>query len=185
MKEIDISIAISVVSLLVSIAVLHIHLKNRRTNLHTYWINRNVQRYSAPEINVVRTVQERDFYIIHIIYFNPGSIASILQSLTIYKQVDYKFPLIPIVFNDWDEVTESKWWPTESPNDFKRKYMADEYANLYVENYKDILVMFPGNIDRALHRFYIKTNQGGYRMDIVPGIGDSSFAYSSSRAYRK
>lgn len=180
----EISMVISIISLMISLAVLFIHYKNRKTTLHSYWINRNVHRYSASEMTIVRTIQQENSYFAHLVYFNPGSVASILQSLTVYRQVKYKLPFLPFFLKDWEEITEAKWWPTESPDDFNVKFIADEYTNLYVEDYRDILVVLPGRINRGVHRFHIKTNQGGFYLHSTPGLGNENFAHSSNRTYR-
>lgn len=179
-----ISIAISTISLLISFAVLLVHFKNRRTALYSYWINRNIHRYSASEMTIVRTIQKEDSYIAHLIYFNPGSVASVLQSITVYRQVKYKFPFLPFFINDWEKITAAKWWPTENPDDHDVKYVADEYSNLYVEDYKDILVTLPSRVNLDVHRFYIKTNQGGFYLHSILRPGNDIFPYSSSRSYR-
>lgn len=77
------AIAISLLSLLISFATLYINLKNRKTQLNTYSLTRASHRSGNIDLKWVSSEQLENEVLIKLIFFNPGSIASIIQSLTI------------------------------------------------------------------------------------------------------
>jgi hypothetical protein len=111
----------------------------------------------------VSTEQLDDNILIKLVFFNPGSIAAIIQSLTIYKEVEASSFIKRLLgFTEWKEIRSARWWPTADSSCKEPKSMADEYQNLYVEDHRDILVSIPGRIDRNVYRFAIQTNHGGH-----------------------
>jgi hypothetical protein len=157
------NLAMSSASLAISLALLFIHLKNRRTQLSSYFLARAAYRSSSIDLKYVSTEQLENQVLIRLVVFNPGSIATIIQSLTVYKEVEPTFFLSRLLGRrEWKEVSEAKWWPTSDPSCKEQKFLADEYKSLYVEDYRDIFVLLPGYIDRNKYRFDIQTNHGGH-----------------------
>lgn len=157
------NLAMSSASLAISLALLFVHLKNRRTQLSSYFLARAAYRSSSIDLKYVSSEQLEDNVLIKLVLFNPGSIATIIQSLTIYREVESRFFLFRLLGRTaWKELGEAKWWPTSDPSCKDQKFLADEYKNLYVEDYRDIFVLLPGYIDRNVYRFAIETNHGGH-----------------------
>ncbi len=157
------NLVMSSASLVISLAVLFVHLKNRRTQLSSYFLTRAAHRSSAIDLKCVSSEQLEDKVLIRLVLFNPGSIATIIQSLTVYKEVESEsFFLRWLGRVKWKELRDARWWPTSDPSCKDQKYFADEYKSLYVEDYRDIFVLLPGYIDRNMYRFAIETNHGDY-----------------------
>lgn len=156
------SLAVSLASLVISLAVLFVHLKNRRTQLRSYLLTRATHRSSAIDLKYVSSEQVEEQVLIKLVLFNPGSVAAIIQSLTVSREIESRFFLLRwFGWTEWKELTEARWWPTSDPTCKDQRYFADEYRSLYVEDCRDIYVLLPGYIDRAMHRFTIQTSQGG------------------------
>lgn len=157
-----VNLLMSSLSLVISLALLFIHLKNRKTQLNSYILSRSAFRSSSINLKYVSSEQLDDSILIKLVLFNPGSIATIIQSLTVYKEVESRFFIGRLLgFTEWREVREARWWPTTDSSCKTPKSMADEYKNLYVEDYRDILVSIPGLIDRNVYQFVIESNHGG------------------------
>jgi len=93
--------------------------------------------------------------------FSPGSVATVIRSLTLYRKCESRFFLLRAFgITEWRKVREATWWPVSDPNCKEQKYLADEYRSLYVDSHRDIYVLFPGFIDRNEYKFEVKTNHG-------------------------
>lgn len=157
------NLAMSSASLAISLALLFVHLKNRKTQLSSYFLARAAYRSSSIDLKYVSSEQLGGNVLIKLVLFNPGSIATIIQSLTIYKRVKSRFFLLRFFGRtEWEEIREAKWWPASDPLCKDQKFFADEYKSLYVEDHRDIFVLLPGYLDRNVYRFSIETNHGGY-----------------------
>ncbi len=147
----------------IALALLFIHFKNRGTQLNSYFLSRAAHRSSSIDLKYVSSEQLEDNVLIKLVLFNPGSIATIIQSLTVYKEVESKFFLLRLFGRtEWKELREVSWWPTSDPSCKDQKFFADEYKSLYVEDCRDIFVLLPGCIDRNVYRFAIESNHGWY-----------------------
>lgn len=157
------NLAMSSASLVTSLALLFIHFKNRKTQVSSYFLARATYRASSIDLKFVSSEQREGNVLIKLVLFNPGSIATLIQSLTVYKEVESRFFLFRFFGRtEWKEVDDAKWWPTSDPSCKDQKYFADEYKSLYVEDCRDIYVLLPGYINRSVHRFAVETNHGGY-----------------------
>lgn len=156
------NLAMSSASLAISLALLFVHLKNRRTQLSSYFLARATYRSSSIDLKYVSTEQLENQVLIRLVVFNPGSVATIIQALTVYKEVEPEFFFFRLLGRtEWEELGEAKWWPTSDPSCKEQKFLADEYKSLYVDDHRDIFILLPGYIDRNKYRFDIQTNHGG------------------------
>lgn len=156
-----INTAMSSASLIISLALLLIHLKNRKTQLRAYFLSRETYRSSNVALKYISSEQQGENALLKLVLFNPGSVAAIIRSLTVYKEVESSFFLFRVFgVTEWREIQDAKWWPTSDPDCKEHKYLADEYRSLYVDDQRDIYVLLPGYIDRNKHKFETKTNQG-------------------------
>lgn len=157
------NLAMSSASLVISLVLLFIHFKNRKTQVSSYFLARAAYRASSIDLKFVSSEQLEGDVLIKLVLFNPGSIATIIQSLTVYKEVESRFFLFRFLGRSgWKEVVDAKWWPTNDTSCKDQKFLADEYKSLYVEDCRDIYVLLPGYIDRNMYRFTVETNHGGY-----------------------
>lgn len=156
------NLVMSSASLVISLALLFVHLKNRRTQLSSYFLARATHRSSSIVLKYVVSEQLEGNVLIKLVLFNPGAIATIIQSLTVYQKAESQCFLFRwFGRTEWKELTDAQWWPTGDSSCKDQKYLADEYKSLYVEDIRDIYVLLPGYIDRNMYRFDIETNHAG------------------------
>ena len=173
---------ISWLGLGVALISLILHFRNRKVVLRSYWLNRSNHRSSSIDFVYVNSKQKDDEYILKLVLFNPGSIASVIKSLTIYREIVSSNAFLRFFnISEWEEVTEAKWWPTKNDSCSEIKSFAEEYKNLYVDDLRDILVSMPGYIDRNRYKFHIKTNNGGYVCESRIDSISSCFPYASEQ----
>ena len=155
---------LSIISITLAVFRLFLHLKNRNTMLRSFEINRANYRSSNIDLIYINAIKENNNLIIKLALFNPGPVAAIIKSLTVYKKVaNNSFPSNIIRLSKWDNVSSAKWWPTENTECKEIKCISQEYHNLYVDQQRDILVAIPDeDISRSVYKFVIKTNLGGY-----------------------
>lgn len=180
------TIAISLLSLLISFATLYINLKNRETQLNTYFLTRASHRSGNIDLKWVSSEQLENEVLIKLIFFNPGSIASIIQSLTIWREIPSDWRILRwLGQTEWEEVRSARWWPAADPSCKKLKNFADEYKSLYVSDYRELLILIPGYIDRNLYKFLIKTNNGQCSQKCTIDAIKSHFPHTSEQWFYK
>ncbi|WP_129373655.1 hypothetical protein [Pseudomonas aeruginosa] len=155
------NVVMSSASLVISLALLLIHLKNRKTQLRAYFLSRETYRSSIVVLDYVASEQLDENVLLKLVLFSPGSVATVIRSLTLYRKCESRFFLLRAFgITEWRKVREVTWWPVSDPNCKEQKYLADEYRSLYVDSHRDIYVLFPGFIDRNEYKFEVKTNHG-------------------------
>lgn len=154
-----ITLAIAIIGLLISLYLLYINIKNRRTQVSAYRITRGLHRSSRIVLKYINTEQLDGRFLVKLVLFNPGSIASVIHSLAVFKPAknpDWFFrifkPTVPT------RIEGAQWWPTQDEDQKEARYLDDEFRNLYVEDYRVILVSIPGMVDRERYEFEIRTN---------------------------
>lgn len=156
-----ITLAIAIVGLLISLYVLYINIKNRVTQVSAYRVTRALHRSSNIVLKYINTEQLDGHFLVKLVLFNPGYIASVIHSFSVFKPArnPNRFFRIfkPKVLN---QIDNAYWWPTREENQKEPRYLDDEYQNLYVEDYRVILVSVPGLVDREWYEFEIQTNNG-------------------------
>lgn len=171
--------SIGIAGFAISLFLLFIHLKNRRTQLRSYWITRDAYRSSSIQLVFVHSEQLEGFVFVKLVLFNPGSIATVIKSFSVEKKVKLSLFQRILKFREWERIEGSKWWPTENPETKTVRYLADEYRNLFVEDQRDICVVIPGMLDREKYRFEIRTNNGGFAVQTTIDATRTSFAHAS------
>jgi hypothetical protein len=152
---------ISALSFAISVFLLFIHIRNRRTQLSSYHLARFTHRSSSIDLQFVGAEQAGDNILFKLVLFSPGSVATIIQSFAIFEDVQTRNPIRRLLWpNEWRRVEGARWWPTRDSTKKELRSMADEYENLYVEDFRTILALMPGAIDRRKYRFEIRTNNG-------------------------
>jgi hypothetical protein len=150
--------AISILSLLISSYVL---LSNKRTLIKTYRLNRAGVRSEDIELLFIASEQKEESASLKLVLFNPGNVAAIINSLTIYKFAPHPIKILRYIgIKKWQEVEDAHWWPSSEDKFDSIRTLEDEYSNLYVEDYRNIFVNFPGYISRTDYKFFIQTNNG-------------------------
>lgn len=166
---------ISVSGFLISIFLLFIHIKNRKTQLRSYWLTRATHRSSFCELNYICSEQLSDSIILRLVFFNPGPIAAVIKSFSVYRESTPKNVLLKFLgISIWADLPNLRWWPTADPDKTDIKHVADEYQNLYVDDQRVIMVSIPGYIDRSRYKFEIKTNHGVQTLECAI---DGTFSY--------
>jgi hypothetical protein len=154
-----ITLTIAIIGLLISLYLLYINIKNREIQVSAYRIARTLHRSSRLVLKYINTEQLDGRFLVKLVLFNPGSIASIIHSFAVFKPAKNPncfFRIFkPIVLK---RIEDSYWWPTQDENQKEARYLDDEYQNLYVEDYRVILVSIPGLVDRSLYEFEVRTN---------------------------
>ena len=180
------TLLMSSLSLIVSLGVLIVHLKNRKTQFSSYALARHAHRSSSIDLALVSAEQLDGSILVKLVLFNPGSIAALIKSLTVYREVKSNSFLGRLFGStEWKEITEARWWPTADSSSKTPKSFADEYQNLYVEDYRDILVSMPGLIDRNNYRYVIQTNLGGYETSSTIYAARSHFPHAFRQWFRE
>lgn len=180
------NLAMSSVSLVISLALLLIHLKNRKTQLRAYFLSRETYRSSAIVLKYISSEQYGESTLHKLALFNPGSVAAIIRSLGVYKKIESRFFLLRVLgFTEWREVPEAQWWPASSPDCKEQRYLADEYRSLYVDDQRDIYVIMPGYIDRNEYKFEIKTNHGGCSIESTIDVTRIYFPHAFSEWFHE
>ncbi len=152
---------ISFLGFAISLFLLIIHVKNRGTQLSTYRISRAAFRSSEIVLHLIGSEQLEGKVLLKLVLFNPGSIASIIQSFAVFERVPSPIGLLRLLgFKEWQRIEGAQWWPTKDATFTNPKLLEDEYENLYVEDHRTILVAIPGMIDRRQYLFQICTNNG-------------------------
>jgi len=176
--------AISALGFLISLFLLFIHMKNRRTQISAYHISRAAFRSGAIELQLISSKQIESEVLLKLIVFNPGSIAAIIQSFAVFEEIPTK-NILKRIFKptEWKRVEGARWWPTKEIEQINPRSYAEEYENLYVNEHRHILVRMPGAIDRRNYLFKVKTNHGGQcRITGIDALS-SSFPYHFEQRY--
>ncbi len=180
------NLAMSSASLAISLALLLIHLKKRKTQLRTYFLSRETYRSSSAVLDYISSEQQDENVLLKIILFNPGSIAVIIRSFTLYRKVESRFLLLRTLgFTEWKQVQGAQWWPISDPSCKEQKHLADEYHSLYVDSHRDIHVLLPGHIDRNEYKFELKTNQGCYSTESTIAATTIYFSHASRQWFHE
>lgn len=156
-----ITLAIAIIGLLISLYVLYINIKNRVTQVSAYRVTRALHRNSNIVLQYINAEQLDGHFLVKLVLFNPGSIASVIHSFAVFKSTRNPNRLFRIFKpNVLNPIDNSYWWPTREENQKEPRYLDDDYQNLYVEDYRVILVSIPGLVDREQYEFEIRTNNG-------------------------
>ncbi|MFM0647266.1 hypothetical protein PQR14_23330 [Paraburkholderia bryophila] len=143
----------------VGIVSLYIAIKNRRTQQLSYFISRKTHRSSRIVLQYVNTEQLDGRFLVKLVLFNPGSIASVIYSFAVFKPTENPNWLLrlfkPIVLK---RIEDAQWWPTQDEDQKEPRCRDDDYQNLYVKDFRVILVSIPGWIGREKYEFEIRTN---------------------------
>jgi len=184
MDENSIRDIISLLGLGISLFLLAIHIKNRQTQLHSYQLARAVYRNSEIELRYLNSERLEDEVLLKFAFFNPGSIAAIIQSFAIFEQVKTNNPFLRFFRpREWRRIENACWWPTENADQKSQKFLADEYANLYVKDQRILLAKIPGPRDGRPYRFEIRTSLGGKEIETTIDERAIHFSYHYARWY--
>lgn len=175
---------INYIGFAISIFLLFIHIKNSRIQRNSFWLARDSQRSSSIDLVYISSMQLDKKVSLKLVLFNPSSTSAIIKSFAIYKQIPSRNILLRL-FNkkELERIENARWWPTKHPEDRTMKYLADEYQNLLVKDQRDILVLFPGEIDRNYYCFEIKTNHGDILRHVDIYGTNTCFPHASSIKY--
>jgi hypothetical protein len=154
-----ITLAIALIGLLISLYLLFINIKNRRTQLSAYRITRTLHRSSRIVLKYINVEQLDGRFLVKLVLFNPGSIATVIHSFAVFKPTENPNRLFRVVKPTLiKRIEDAYWWPTQDENQKDARYLDDEYKNLYVEDYRVILVSIPGLVGSEQYEFEIRTN---------------------------
>ncbi|WP_145986736.1 hypothetical protein [Burkholderia sp. MSMB617WGS] len=154
-----ITLAIALIGLLISLYLLFINIKNRGTQLSAYRITRALHRSSRIVLKYINAEQLDGRFLVKLVLFNPGSIATVIHSLAVFKPTENPNRLFHVFKPTLlKRIEDAYWWPTQDKNQKEARYLDDEYKNLYVEDYRVILVSIPGLVGSEQYEFEIRTN---------------------------
>ncbi|OZO04549.1 hypothetical protein B7453_10450 [Pseudomonas sp. IB20] len=174
----------SVFTIVISLLALYISLRNGRVQRASYQLTRSVHRTCADDFHVVSSEQLQDSVLVKLVYFNPGSISTIIQSLAVYEipKSVWWFPR-KLDFFRKSRVESAKWWPALSDDEKTTKLFADNFQYLIVKDCRVIFVTLPGMINRLDYAFELRTNHGSlvtvYALDFI----ERGFSFNSTRRF--
>lgn len=149
---------ILVVNLFISLLMIGIHLKNSRLQRKTYSLNSHNSRSSSINLEFIECRQFNDNFVVKLAFYNPGSTAAIIKSLTVTKNIPHPNCLLRI-FGFIKEIDiDYIWSPALDENDYEVSYLRDAYHLLHVKTVATLYVSVKGYIDRSRYSFEIKTN---------------------------
>lgn len=179
MNQVNFSILVSIISLLVAALALYLNYKNHHVTRKSYLINREQTRSGNIYLDFVKATQLGDRYVIHLVVFNPSGIGLLLHSLAVFNEIESKGWFNKVLNKqEWKRINQAIWWPTINLEDLDIKYRDEEYKNMYVDNYRDLYVSIPGQMLEFEHRFEIMTNLGGSSQELRPSAGRSYFSHN-------
>jgi len=156
--------SMTAISLISSLFLLFIHIKNRKTQHRTYLMARDAYHSSGIDVGFVRAEQLGQRVLLRFVVFNPASGATIIKSARLHRLEQHRNWLLGrLGVQKWYPVDGSRWWPSEDPSDNVPKNFADGYRHLLVKEHRDIMVTYSGYLDRALYALDVKTSRGGVR----------------------
>ncbi|CAI8908707.1 hypothetical protein [Pseudomonas zeae] len=144
----------------ISICLLFLQIKNRVTQVSSYNLSRAAYRSGTIVLKLVNVVQLEDSVLMKLVIFNPGSVAAVIQSCSIFERPKNKNWFWRFFTSKWQRVERSLWWPIQDGSDTEPKYLADAYQQLYVKDVRSIYVSMPGMTDRRRYLFEVRTNNG-------------------------
>ncbi len=169
----------------IALVALYLSIRNRKTQIEMYRLTRSTHWSSTNDFHVISAEQLHDSVLVKLVFFNPGSVSAVIQSLAVYE-IPSQVWWLPRRL-DWlrrKRLELAKWWPTRDEDEKTPRLFADRYQELMVKENRVILVRFPGMINRLTHAFELKTNHGlittWYALDFV----EKGFAYQSHRNFK-
>ena len=177
---------ISVLGFVISLFLLFVHIKNRHTQLSSYQLARATYRSSSIDLHYIGSEQVDDHVLLKLVLFNPGSVAAIIQSFAVFEVSPTRNSIRRLFWpTEWRRIEDARWWPTKNADQKTSGYLADEYENLYVEDFRTILVSIPGMIDRREYLFEVRTNHGSQTTRTTIAATASHFSHHFERWYRE
>lgn len=170
-------------ALMASVA-LYLSIRNQGTQTAMYRLTRSTHWSSTTDLHVISAEQLEGYVLVKLVFFNPGSVAALIQSLAIYE-VPHPVWWLPRRFDwlRWQPLEYAKWWPTQDENEKTPRLFADKYPDLMVKDSRVILARFPGSINRRTHAFVLRTNHGVITTWYPLDFFDRGFAYHSHRNF--
>lgn len=154
-----VTLSIAVAGLLISLYLLYINIKNRGTQLAQYRISRHSHRSGRIVVQYVNTEQLEGRFLVKLVLFSLGSIASVIHSVAVSKLVGNSNRLLrlfkPMVH---ERIEDARWWPTLDESQKEPRYLDDNYRDLYVKDYRIILISVPGLVGEERYAFDVRTN---------------------------
>ncbi|KWS38260.1 hypothetical protein [Pseudomonas syringae] len=171
-------------SLLMSFSALCISVFNGRIQKASYQLTRTTHRSGTNDLHVVSSEQLKDSVLVKLVYFNPGSIATVIQSLAVYE-VPKPVWWLPRRFHiaQKSRIEKAKWWPAGDGDEKNIKLFADNFEYLIVNNSRVIFVRLPGMINRLDHAFELKTNHGSLVTTDSLDFIEREFSFDSKRRF--
>jgi hypothetical protein len=172
--------ALAIISLIISSYIL---LSNRKILSNSYRLSLDGARSEEVELIFVESRQEEGV-VLKLVLFNPGNVAAIIHSLTVYESVPHSMSLLRYLgLRRWREIEKARWWPNHNETFDGQKTVKDEYASLYVRDYRDIFVIFPGYPSRNEYKFFAQTNHGSVERITTIDATEIYFAHRYRKWY--
>lgn len=176
---------VTYVNAVLALVALYLSIRNRGTQIAMYQLTRSTYRSSTNDFHVISAEQLDDSVLVKLIFFNPGSVAAVIQSLSVYE-IPHPVWWLPRRL-DWlrrKRLDLAKWWPTRDEDEKTPRLFADRYLELMVKENRVILVRLPGMINRLTHEFELKTNHGSATTWGTLDFKEKGFAYQSHRDFK-
>jgi hypothetical protein len=173
------------VNVVIAFFLFFVHIKNRRTQLSIYYLTRSIHRSSINDFIFISSEQVHGNVLLKFVLFNPGSVAAVIQSFSVYDVPDsYSWLRRRFEVLKWRRIEDTQWWPTRNVDQKEPRYLEEEYENLYVGECRVIMARIPGVIDRRKYLFRIDTNHGYVTTECAIDAVKTQFACRHERRYK-
>ncbi len=160
MNHESVQVFISWSGFVISLCLLFLQMKNRVTQVSSYYLSRATSRSSSIVLQLVKVEQMDGYVLMKLALFNPGSVAAVIHSCSIFERYKGSRWIDRLLSRRWQRVDGFRWWPIEDATDKEPKFLAEAYQYLYVKDVRDIFVTMPGMVDRRVYMFEVRTNNG-------------------------
>lgn len=155
---------ILIVNAVVSLFMITIHLKNSRLQRKSYLLNSYNSRATSTNLDFIECKQLEDNFVIKLAFYNPGSTAAIIRSLTVTKSIPHPNFLLRRIGVKKEVDVDYIWSPALDEQSFEVSYLRDAYHLLHVKTVATLYVSVKGYIDRSRYFFEIKTNHNHHKL---------------------
>lgn len=149
---------------LLSILMVFISVKNSKIQKSSHLLNVQTARINATNLDLVETKEFDGNIVVKLAFFNPGSNAAIIKSLSVSKIIDHPNIFLKALGLTKDINIQYSWSPAIDESKFKISLYKDAFKLLHVKTTAVLFVSIPGDLDRDTYCFEIRTNQGSHKL---------------------
>lgn len=152
---------ISLCSLVISILMLRIYVKNRKLTKAAYYHAVNEYMDSDTQLRVVNREQIDNEICVRLAVYNLNNKPIFIHCLSVAQEKKRR-GLSGLLFSKTEmQVLEGcRWWPNPDSDSNEAKYFHEKYESLIVKDIMIVQINIPGFINRERYCFELQTNRG-------------------------